>query len=241
MNSTKQPTIADLTSRALAARADRFDSRESAGDVEPHEVVAGIRVDAVAAWADAQLPLKLLGFPISVKTPPPEWPAFAELATERLDIPMAAGHFPQRLREVACLFVADLAQPPKAKPTGFATLKSWITHAKASGELGTDLLARGLGRELGETSPSPSGDSPTERNESAANLWAAGQREAALSTWQAMPASPVASFNVGMALLMLGRAERAVAPLQSAAATLPEASGWQHLASLYLAVARVHD
>jgi hypothetical protein len=54
-----------------------------------------------------------------------------------------------------------------------------------------------------------------------------------------MPVSPVASFNIGMAQLMLGRTQAAQAHLREAVAALPPASAWSHLASLYLTVARL--
>lgn len=76
-------------------------------------------------------------------------------------------------------------------------------------------------------------------NQQAANLWLAGRSDAALAIWQTLPAGPVASFNIGMALLMLGRTKSAVPHLASAAESLPETSGWQHLAALYLTVARL--
>ena len=81
------------------------------------------------------------------------------------------------------------------------------------------------------------GTTPSELNECAADLWCSGDREVALAIWESMPASAVASFNLGMANLMLGRSRAASAPLREAVARLPENSGWHHLAALYLSVA----
>ncbi len=204
MNSPKQPTLAELTSRAMTARAARPDSDEIAGDVEPHEVLSGIRVDPQAAWADSQLAGQLLGTATATPTQPSDWASFVGSCSPRLGIPLAAGQFPQRLRDVSGLFAAKLVE------TGSPT---------------TDAAAIDDG----------------DLNQQAATLWLAGRCEAALAMWQTLPAGPVVSFNIGMALLMLGRANSAVPHLASAVESLPETSGWQHLAALYLTVARVRN
>jgi len=232
MNTHNQPTLAELTGRAMAGRAERIDSPEFAGDVEPHEVLSGIRVDARAAWADAQLALQLLGSPIASQSAPADWAAFVDWNSGRLGIPLAAGQFPQRLREVAGLFAAKLEEPAIAIATGFASLKAWTLQNPS-------LTATALNRELGGDLPEIAGTSPAELNERAASLWLAGQRETALRAWQDLPAGPVASFNIGMAQLMLGQAKIAAISLKAAVDTLPDNSGWKHLAALYLSVAQV--
>jgi hypothetical protein len=240
MNSPKQPSLAELTSRAVA-RSNQVHSDELAGDVEPHEILATFRVDAQAAWIDSQLALKLLGLTVSLKTSPNDWATFVDSSTGRLGIPMAAGQFPQRLREVAGLFAANLVEPSKLKPIGMSGLKNWVGRTQTSKNLAEKLLASGIGHEVGEVVSPISGHSPAEINEQAARLWIDGQREAALSVWQTLLDSPVASFNVGMALLMLNRAPMAISHLQAAVATLPADSGWQQLAALYLSVALIRD
>ncbi len=242
MNSPKQPSLAELTSRALVARSNQVHSDELAGDVEPHEILATIRVDAQAAWADSQLALQLLGLTVSLKTAPNDWATFVESTTGRLGIPMAAGQFPQRLREVAGLFAENLVESTKSKPSGITGLKNWVDRTQTSKNLGEKLLAGGIGHELGEAVLPISGNSPAEINEQAARLWIDGQREAALSVWQTLPdSSPVASFNVGMAFLMLNCAPMAISHLRAAVATLSANSGWQQLAALYLSVALIRD
>ncbi len=201
MNTPKQPTLAELTSRAMTARATRPVSDEIAGDVEPHEVLSGIRVDSQAAWADSQLAGQLLGTATEIPTQPADWATFVGSSSPRLGIPLAVGQFPQRLRDVSGLFAAKLVE------TGSPSIEATAVE----GDL----------------------------NQQAANLWLAGRSDAALAMWQNLPAGPVASFNIGMALLMLGRTKSAVPHLASAAESLPETSGWQHLAALYLTVARL--
>ncbi len=207
MNSTKQPSLADLTNRAMIARTDLKDYQEFAGDVEPHDVVPGIRVDARAAWIDAQLATQLLGSGSEIATQPADWAAFVGTCPPRLGIPLATGQFPQRLRDVSGLFAAKLVEA--------------ISPAEAAFQTGTI------------------NSDASQINQRAAALWLNGKREDALAMWETLPVGPVASFNVGMALLMLGRSKSAVPHLASAVDALPEASSWKHLASLYLSVARV--
>ena len=241
MNSLKQPSLAELTNRALVARSNQVHSDNVAGDVEPHEILAAVRIDAQAAWADSQLALQLFGLTVPFKTAPNDWATFLDATTGRLGIPMAAGQFPQRLREVAGLFAKNLVESAKSKPIGITGLKNWVAQTLTSKNLSEQLLAAGIGHELWEVVLPISGDSPAEINEQAARLWINGQREAALATWQTLSDGPVASFNIGMALLMLNRASLAIPHLRAAVATLPAHSGWQQLASLYLSVALIRD
>ena len=51
-----QPTLEDLMVRFLASRSDAACGsavEPAGGEVEPHEVAAGFRVDPRAAWTDA--------------------------------------------------------------------------------------------------------------------------------------------------------------------------------------------
>src|SRR5207244_13560671 len=77
------------------------------------------------------------------------------------------------------------------------------------------------------------------QNEHAALLWHRGRCPEALKAWQALPDSPTILFNRGMALLFLGKTVEARTTLTSAAAVLPESSGWYALARLYLAIAEL--
>ncbi len=239
MNPSRQPSLADLTSRSMAARAATVAPSDDSGEVEPHEVLAGIRIDAAAAWVDAQLPLLLLGVTTGAKPAPADWSSFVEWNSGRIGIPMAAGHFPQRLRDVSGLFAADLADAPTSKAAGFASLKAWIDRNRSGDDVGVALLAAGLARELGDARSMDRGTTPAELNECAADLWCSGDREAALAIWESMPASPVASFNLGMANLMLGHPARAQGHLSRAVAGLSESSAWKHLASLYVTAATI--
>ncbi len=203
-----QPTIAELTSLAIASR--NKDLPAASGDVEPHDVLSGIRIDARSAWADAQLALRLFGA-TPVEKCPPDWSTVVDQTPGRLGIPLASGQFPQRLRDIAGLFAARLEEKASAP----------------------DRESHGL--------QTPLDDEPVNINARATSLWLCNRREEAMAVWQTLPAGPVANFNLGMANLMLGSPKRAIPFLQASVESLPETSGWHHLAALYLSVAQIRD
>ena len=204
-----QPTIAELTNRAIANR--NRDLSADAGDVEPHEVLSGIRIDAQAAWTDAQLAPRLFDA-TPVEKSPPDWSAVVDQTPGRLGIPFASGQFPQMLRDIAGLFAHRLVE------------KASATSARES-----------------HGQQTPLDDAAVSVNERAAALWLDDHREEALAVWQTLPAGPVANFNLGMANLMLGFSKRAIPYLEASVESLPETTGWHHLAALYLSVAHVRD
>ncbi len=233
MLAIKQPTLAELTNRLLKSVSGEGFASE--GDVEPHEVLSAFRTDVRTAYSDAVLAPKLLGAKNLPVTLPPEWSSFVNRSSASPAIPMAAGSYPQRVRELNVLLDAyeltDL-QPRKSEPTsGFQTLRTWIDKNRKNAE--TKQLAEGLARELGDSVNS------VDANEKAAGLWQSGKCKDALSVWQTLPESPVVSFNLGMALLFTGSSDEAMPHLREAVASLPDNSGWSHLAGLYLAVAEM--
>lgn len=235
---TSQPTLADLTDRMMKARAvDVIDTAEP--EVEPHEVLNGLRTDPRTAYTDATLSLKLLGVTGTAVALPPEWAAFAQLPGAGAAVPMAAGEFPQRVRDLSALLGADDLRdlrPTTTEPaTGFNTLRGWAKKNKATD--GAEWVAAGAARGLGDAVEPPTGTDAVSRNEKAATLWLTGRTAEAVAEWLAMQDSPVASFNRGMGLLFTGKAADAIPHLRKAAADLPDTSGWAHLAQLYLAIA----
>ena len=207
---SRQPTIAELTNRAIASR--NKDLPTASGDVELHEVLSGIRIDAPAAWADSQLAHRILGATPVENSPSDDWSAVVDQTPGRLGIPLASGQFPQRLRDIAGLFASRLEEKVSATP-----VRASSVH------------------------PATLVDSPANINERATSLWLSDHREEAMAVWQTLPAGPVADFNLGMANLMLGSPKRAIPFLQASVESLPETSGWHHLAALYLSVAQIRD
>jgi tetratricopeptide (TPR) repeat protein len=233
-----QPSLAELTGRMLSRDAvTRVDSTEL--EVEPHEVLNGFRTDPRTSYNDALLPLTLIGVKDVPSSLPPEWSAYTLADLGTLAVPMAAGHFPQRVQDLNALF--SLANPTNTaiarqeSAANFSNLRTWV-KASASVEK-MKWLARGIGYVLGEEQKSSTESTPAAYNERATVAWIAGQHQEALKTWLEMPDSPVASFNRGMALLFTGQVQQAIPHLQIATANIPDSSGWSHLAHLYLAVA----
>ncbi|AWM38511.1 hypothetical protein GobsT_33200 [Gemmata obscuriglobus] len=238
-SNANQPSLESLTLRFLATRSDATTAVERGeSEVEPHEVAAGFRVDPRTAWIDANS--HTTGSPGPLPT---EWAALVSQPSAAFAIPMAAGHFPQRVKDLQPLL--KQFRPADLRPTGeeaaipaFTGLRAWVQkNAKSNA-----LVAAGIARTLGdfETAEALLAGANETGNEKAALLWQSGKSEEALATWNATAATPAVLFNRGMAELFLGRFAQARASLQKAIDAIPEASGWNALARLYLAVAEIH-
>ena len=253
-NSFGQPSLNDLMVRFLATRSDAAPvvAVESAeGGVEPYDVAAGFWVDPRAAWTDAVASLELAG-----GSPPPEWAAVAGQPAGSYAVPMAAGNFPQRVKDLQPLLTRF--NPAGLRPTGdrpatsgLTALRGWVAREGKKADAVAVLLAAGVARGLCDfdraaellASAEPlctGGLRAAWENERAALLWQTGECDAALAAWTAAIDTPAAQFNRGMALLFLGRLADAKVALAEAARVLPEAGGWNALARLYLAVAEIH-
>jgi hypothetical protein len=154
---------------------------------------------------------------------------------------MAAGNYPQRVRDLEPLLVGF--EPGELRPArhpspmpGFAGLRGWVTKHAAT----HPVLAAGLARSIGDFATAEHLLPAEAENERAALLWQSGRCEEALAAWAAAKTTPAVLFNLGMALLFTGRFGEAKAALTRAAGVLPESSGWGSLCRLYLAVAQIH-
>lgn len=240
-NSFVQPSLEDLMVRFLASHSDAAATAVEfgEGDVEPHEVATGFRVDPWAAWNDATSQIIAASVPL-----PPDWATLVNQPAGAFAVPMALGNFPQRVRDLHPLLTKF--EPTELRPSGsqtpmagFAALRSWIIKNAAS----QPLISGGLARAIGDFETAEkllNSNDPLAANERAALLWQRGRCGEALAAWNAMPESPAVLFNRGMALLFLGNLSEARVALTKAAAILPETSGWKTLTSLYLAVAEIH-
>ncbi len=238
-----QPTIDSLMVRFLASRSDAAHAavEMSEGEVEPHEVVAGFQVDPRAAWLDATA-----AFTIGGNAPPPaglptEWSSLVAQPATAFALPMAAGHFPQRVKDLQPLLVqsdlGDLRPHVGQHPVpGFSGLRNWLARNGST----QPHVAAGIARILGDFNTAANLLTATEcENDRAALLWATGECEAAQAAWDAAAESPAVLFNRGMARLFLGHIAESREWLRKAVEAIPEASGWNALARLYLAVAEI--
>jgi tetratricopeptide (TPR) repeat protein len=245
-SASAQPTIESLMVRFLASRSDAAGAAVELGEseVEPYEVAAGFRVDPRAAWLDATATIITGGnAPPSAVQPPPEWASLVAQPAAAFALPMAAGHFPQRVKDLQPLlakFNPNELRPSGSQPAlpGFAGLRGWLAKNGSA----HPLLAAGIARTLGDFDTAEKLLTEVERtdNDTAALLWAKGECAEALAAWDAMAESPAVLFNRGMARLFLGQVAEARESLQKAVDAIPETSGWNALARLYLAVAEIH-
>ncbi len=228
---SNQPSIESLMMRFLANRSDASAVESGESEVEPHEVAAGFRVDTRAAWIDANY----AGAPAAQL--PPEWATLVGQQSSAFALPMAAGHFPQRVKDLQPLLTKF--NPAELRPTGtqgalpaFAGLRAWIAKNGSA----NPLVASGLARTLGDfdTAETLLANVSGAKNEKAALRWQRGECAEALAAWDALPDAPAVLFNRGMGRLFLGRIVEARASLQKAVDAIPEASGWHTLARLYL-------
>ncbi len=230
-NTSGQPSIETLMVRFLAKGSDIVES----GEFEPHEATAGFRVDPRAAWIDATSNITAVPMPI-----PGDWAALVNQSSAAYAVPMAAGNFPQRVRDLQPLIAqfnpTELRQTATQIAPQPAGLRNWISKHAAS----EPVLAAGLSRLLGDFETAESLLPAEADNERAALLWQRGEWHEALSQWVKLPDSPAVLFNCGMALLFLGNFEEAAVTLSEAIEVIPETSGWNSLAKLYRALAEIH-
>lgn len=247
-----QPSLEDLMVRFLANRSDASAGavEHAEGEVEPHEVAAGFRVDPRAAWTDANDTLTAARPEHAKGTPlpalPTEWATLAAQPSAAFAVAMAAGNFPQRVKDLQPLLTKF--EPQNLRPSGsqtptagFAGLRAWAAKQVKT----NPLMAAGIARALGDFDDAEERlcavEPGAERdNERAALLWHRGDCEEAMAAWDAMAETPAVLFNRGMALLFLGRLPEARAALAKAVAVLPENRGWNSLARLYQTLAEIH-
>jgi hypothetical protein len=193
-------------------------------------------VDPRAAWNDATG--LITAAPVQL---PPDWVSLVNQPASAFAVAMACGNFPQRVRDLQPLLTkfdpAEL-RPSGSQPTtpGLTGLRNWIAKNAAT----QPVLAAGLARLIGDFDTAEKLLPADAANEQAALLWQRGKCEEAFAAWSTMTETPAVLFNRGMAHLFFGRITEAKAALTKAVAELPETSGWNALARLYLAVAEIH-
>lgn len=252
------PSLEDLTRRYLASRSDADGSAVEFGpesEVEPHEVAAGFRTEPRTAWLDAHAALARPDGATLPGTYPADWPGLVNQPVAVQALPFALGHYPQRVKDLQPLLtvgkLSELAPKASSPPwPGYAGLRAYLAQLAQKHQSETMLRAAGLARLLGDwdlaadllTRAEPLEGTEYRsawENERAALLWCQGRCEEALSAWEKMPDMPTTIFNRGMALLFLDRSAEARAWLAKAADMIPETSGWNALARLYLALAEI--
>ncbi len=251
-----QPTVAELFAgylrRQTENHADGLAAVEIGGDVVPFEAAPVQAVEPRVAWNESIAAVRLVHPGVDVRSwqAPPEWPPLVAAQEPATALAFAVGNYPQLVRHVRPLMAAsDLTalRPTTGRPIAVPALTSWAAGQK---EWPQRLLAIGalrLARQFDQAdallrehrSAVPEEWRSAWANEEAALLWHRGRAEEAAAAWAAQPESVPVLFNRGMAALFLGRSTEACSWLTKAAAQLPEAGAWHHLAGLYLALAEM--
>jgi tetratricopeptide (TPR) repeat protein len=244
------PTLNDLLVGFVNRNVDAAAIEAEAGalgDVEPHEVAVGFRVDPALAWREGVAALAALNQPVSKISAPAEWSAVVVRHDAVAAQPLALGCYPQRVRDLSALLQAtDLSafRPSGESRPASISLGKWAAKQCAAGEKSGTLLAAAVLRAAGDFDAAApildQADSDADvDNERAALLWQRGEWEQAEAIWKQLPDSAVAWFNRGMSALFLNQKVQARECLKKAVAQLPDSSGWHHLASLYLALSEI--
>lgn len=222
----------------------------AASEVESYEAAAAQAVDPRVAWDGA---CEALGDCPAFNKPaqlPTGWATLLAGANSMTGLPMAAGNFPQLVRDwlpmVDAASLHSTLSANGAKPD-VAGLQEWIEGCARTDDPGRLLLAVGLLRltkRYESAAKLLSSQAPAKNwktafaNEQAACLWHSGDHAAARKLWASLPDTAATQFNRGMSELFSDNAKAAVPHLKAVAAKLPESSGWHHLGMLYLALAQ---
>lgn len=260
MTTPEQPELNQLFAQFLQRRAAQpFTATvDEAGEVLPFQAAMLHVVEPSLAFREAMeaagsfLGEKEAGGFDSMKAPS-DWPSLVRSQESYLAIPFCLGNFPQLMQDVSPLLqgtaVSEL-QPSgirEGNPTG---LLDWGKNRLGKKKFAEALFAAGALRLAGTYDAAkelldelatvvPATWSGLLANEQAALAWQQGERDAAQLLWEhhLNQDCPAVLFNRGLALLFSDRAAEAATFFTRAAEAIPETSGWNDLARLYLTLA----
>lgn len=239
--SVEQPMLSDLMAAYLRRLAAGPQSGLVSGadrDVEPYDAVPTQVLDPVQTWSESTLALQALGLD-APSTPPAVWPAIVLAAQASTAVPMAAGQFPQSVRDLSRLarsVEAGTFEEPKTSPVTIDGLDSWISETTAKPSVAGYCVAAGVlrrshrfdeaGRLLAAAEKmAGKKEQPAIANERATELWERGRHAEALGIWRSAPTSIPVTFNLGMSALFTGDKKAALAALQDAIDAIDDTSG----------------
>jgi hypothetical protein len=238
------PSLATLTARFLANQATS-PSDDFLAEVQPHEVVTSFRTDSAVMWSDAKAPFELFGVNVKISIPL-DWSAFAASQSDSTIMLLSLGSVPQHMRELNT-FQPMVATPNPSVTGHFEKLVNGLESCRKSASVAERLMAAGILKLLGRYDSAESLIALAEpechgaltyvlANERAAIRWHCGDLAGALAAWQSMGDGPVATFNRGVCEWMMGRPAAAAALFDRAAGSIPDRSGWSHLAAFYASI-----
>lgn len=243
---TNQPSIAHLTAKLLANFPQ---NAASESEVEPYEVVSGFRADPTSTWRDAATVLTVSTERSKLPAQPGFWLNLIRTLPAQTSLPFALGMFPQLASDLSSMLKLEPTAPEASHGSAPSSIREFLARCDRSKEPLDGLLAAAIARWMGDYAQAemllerlPADQAGLENlrtNELATTWWMSGQRERAIQAWEKMPDSVMVDFNLGMAYLFTGQKIAALERLNRAACSLPETSGWQQLAQLYSALAKM--
>jgi hypothetical protein len=231
---TTHPRWQDLFTKLL----QQEHHETAASEVEPYQAQPALGADLGLMWQEALMP----GILLAADTPriPNRYPSGWNSARYQQYgslFPCCIGLAPQFLQKIdgimsdAKAFLAQPHQPTTSSTSFEQTLETKSVYAQlALARLAGDAEAanRLIDQLDGEV---------LQKNERAAQFWLNGDRQSARDLWDDLPSkNPVVPFNQGIAALAAGETTRGRQCLHRAVEGFEEITGWNHLASLYLAV-----
>ena len=246
---TAPPSLGELFARYLNnTDAAQVDSRP--GLVQPYDTGVAHPVDAQLAWKGALASLASLTAQGMSFEKPTDWTSLVVAHESRPAVAMAAGNYPQLMRDLPGLLQADDLADLLRLPSSVQDLpgsSSWALRIAKNSFAGR-MLAAGVLRLAGQFAAASEflnvepGHTDAELqvlgNERGALAWDEGNRDAAIEQWMKLSASAAGQFNLGMAALF-SKPSLALPYLQSAIELLAEDDPWRHLAGIYLALAEM--
>jgi hypothetical protein len=254
-----QPSLVDLFREYLARQSSRAGGgaiiADAQGAVIPHEAEQFLMLDPKHAWDEAMAAGQYLvkGWSGSSHPIPNNWATLTTQHEPIAAVSFAFGNYPQLVRDIHAL-----TESKQLSRLRCSSLPAIVLAPSAplpergdrgeGGDFPAPLVAAGIlrsarhfdeaGQLLDQFRPKlPRRWQTAWSNEQAALEWHRGGEERAIELWKAQPPNPVIHFNLGMAALFHDRPAEAHKTLAEAANSLPEDSGWFHLARLYITLA----
>jgi hypothetical protein len=247
---TGTPSLAELFASYLN-KTEVSPADAAAGVVEAYDSGLAHPVDAALAWRGALSCLVGVGGLSEIERPS-EWITLVQARDSYPAVAMAAGNYPQMLRDLPGLVQAENLADLRAVPAPDQNLPgpaSWAGRTAQVSFAGR-MLAAGVLRLAGQFSAAKEflsdaagltkSQNQVLENERATLQWCLGNFDQASSGWHELSQTPFGAFNLGMSALFHKPTE-ALPHLQSAVGMLADDDPWRHLAGIYLALAEMRS